>query len=662
MKLRYLIMAAVAVGGLSFVLTQAKAQEVELQCQIVPALLDQLHDSHIEYKKPTKLIDERTVDLYLESLDPGRSLLLAAEAEDAEQRIRMAIRSVRKGECSAIDQMHQDQIAWMQAMEGFVEKTVSKKTFAVDRTVEIALDPDDRARPGTEAEREELWRKLVHVQIAGYLASGMDIEEAKTRLIHRYELQTKRVAEIDDAEVYTRFIDSVARALDPHTSYYSDSALKDFRIAMELSLEGIGAVLTVDDGMTVVREIVGGGAADRNGLLQPDDKIIAVRQGGEDQSVDVVDMALGNVVKLIRGDKGTPVTLSILRETEKVEAHEITIVRDSIDLEEQAAALRVETREVGGKTLKLGVLDLPGFYGGSGRDARNSDNDVKRLLAEARVKELDGLVLDLSVNGGGLLDHAVTITGYFIGTGPVVGVAGGRDKQTHRDTDPSVQWDGPLVVLTSRASASASEIVAGAVKDHARGVLVGDTATFGKGSVQNMQGLPKGLGAIKVTTALFFRPSGESNQNTGVPVDVVVQSPYDQPFIGEATLPHPLPPKTIDAMSGGTPNPDGEGHWTAVDSGVVAQLAEQSKGRTDASEEFRKLAKDLAESRERTSIVKVAELLESDEAETDPEATKKGDKLSEDLTEDADEDALSPQVGEALNVLADLVDIQRVDG
>jgi len=658
MKLRYLAIAAVAVGGLSFVLTQAKAGPSLLQCQIVAPLLDQLHDSHIEYKKPTKLIDERTVELYLESLDPARSLLLVSEAEDVEQRVRMAIRSVRKGECSALDQLHDEHVGWMKAMEVYVAKTVNRKSFAIDRTVELALDPDDRERPKTVAERNELWRKLVHVQIAGYLARGMELEEAKTRLVHRYELQSKRVEELVDSDVYGSFIDSVARALDPHTTYFSNDALDDFRIAMELSLEGIGAVLTVDDGMTVVREIVGGGAADRNGLLQPDDKIIAVTQGGDDVSVDVVDMALSDVVRLIRGKKGTPVTLSILREGDKVKAMDITIVRDSINLEEQAASLRVETREVDGKTIKLGVLDLPGFYGGNGPDARNSDKDVEALLSEARVKELDGLVLDLSVNGGGLLDHAVTITGFFIGTGPVVGVAGGRDNQTHRDTDPSVQWDGPLVVLTSRASASASEIVAGAVKDHGRGVLVGDPATFGKGSVQNMQGLPPGLGAIKVTTALFFSPSGESNQNTGVPVDVVVQSPYDQPFIGEATMSHPLPPKTIGAMSGGVPNPEGAGRWTAINSSVVAQLAAQSKGRTGANEEFIELAKDLAESRDRTSIVKVAELLEDDEeGEGEDEGLKEGEEGVE-----VDEDALSPQASEALNVLADLITIQRVDG
>jgi carboxyl-terminal processing protease len=659
MKLRILAVAVVALGGLSFALHQAKAGSSLLQCELVPPLLDQLQSSHIEYKKPSKVIDDRTVELFLETLDPGRSLLLASEAAQVEERIRAAIKSVRKGECTELDALHADRKAWMKAMETFVEKTVSKKGFEVDRTVELALDPDDRARPTTPAEREELWRKLVHVQIAGYLARAMEPDEAKERLIHRYELQSKRAAEIDQPELYGQFLDAVARSLDPHSTYFSADQLEDFRIAMELSLDGIGAVLTSDDGYTVVREIVGGGAADRNGLLQPDDKIVAVTQGGSDDSVDVIDMDLKDVVKLIRGPKGTPVTLSVLRDAGTVEAHEITIVRDAINLEDQAAALRVETREVGGRSLKLGVLELPGFYGGTGANARNSDEDVARLLAEAKAKSLDGLVLDLSDNGGGLLDHAVTISGYFIGTGPVVGVAGGREKQTHSDKDPSVQWDGPLVVLTSRASASASEIVAGAIKDHARGVLVGDPSTFGKGSVQSMQGLPPGLGALKVTTALFFSPNGQSNQNTGVPVDVVVPSRYDQPFVGEATLPYPLPAKKIEPMTGGTPNPKGAGHWTPISREVVASLATRSAERVQASEPFKELATMLDEARNRTATVKVAELLDGD---ADEEADIESEVGAEGLLRGDDDDELSLQAEEAINVLADLVDRQRLEG
>jgi len=672
MHLRNLVIAGLVVGGLSLAISQATAKPNMLQCEIVSPLLESLHDSHLEFKKPNKEIDERTVELYLEQLDPGRTLILASDLPAIEDRIRAAIKGARDGECSALDALHDDQVSWMKAMEEFVEATVEADDFTLDNTVELALDPDDRERPTTEADRKELWRKMVHYQIASYLSRDMEMEKARERLEHRYELLTKRVEDLEDYEVYGTYIDTVARALDPHTSYFSGDQLDDFRISMELSLEGIGAVLTTDDGYTEVREVVKGGAADRNKQLKSGDKIIAVTQGGEDESVDVIDMELRKVVKLIRGTKGTPVTLTVLREGETVKTLDITIVRDAIDLEERAASLKVEEREVDGKTMRLGVLDLPAFYGGSGGNARNSDTDVAALLDEARTKKLDGLVLDLSENGGGLLDHAVTITGYFIGTGPVVGVAGGGSKETKQDRDPTVQWDGPLVVLTSRASASASEILAGAVKDHARGVLVGDTATFGKGSVQNMKGLPEGLGALKVTTALFFRPSGESNQNTGVPVDVVVQSPYDLPFVGEATLPHPLPPRRIGAMNGGTPNPDGPGHWSPINDSLIKQLVESSAARVLANEDLQTLAVDLQKARTRTSVVKVAELLDGDKDEDkdkdeDELDSKKSGKTPEELAaetaeKDEDKDALSIQALEAINVLSDLVRLQRVAG
>ncbi len=666
MKLRLLTVVLALGLGASFALKQATARPNMLICEAMPRVLSDLHDSHIEFRKPTKLVDERTVQGMLEYLDPSRTLLTVPEAEAVEDRLRQAVRQVRKGQCSELDALHQDHIAWMAAREAWVDKTVSKKNFKVDTTVELILDPDERERPANAAEREELWRQLVHFQAAQYLARGMELSEAKERLIHKYELWTKRVEELESSEVYDVYLDSVAAAMDPHTTYFSPMDLEDFEISMKLSLEGIGAVLTTDDGFTVVREVVAGGAADRNGKLKAQDRIVAVAQGGE-EPVDVVDMALRHVVQKIRGKKGTPVTLSILRDMPDggVENMDITIVRDAIKLEDDAASLRVETREVGDKTVRLGVLDLPSFYGGSDKDASNSDDDVLRLLNEAQSEELDGLVLDLSQNGGGLLEHAIRISGYFIGTGPVVGVAGSGRARSYDDKDPDVQWDKPLVVLTSRASASASEIVAGAVKDHRRAVLVGDPSTFGKGSVQQMQGLPMELGAIKVTTDLFFRPNGTTNQNTGVPADVVVRSPWDQPHVGEATLPNPLPPRTIDPLEGGTPNPEGKGHWNEVTAEMIEILARNSADRVAANEDLQELFAQLDEAANRTAVVKVAELLEKDDDET---AVEEAAEVAEDAPKDpassgeADEIPMSPQLEEALNVLADLVELQRAEG
>lgn len=629
-----------------------------LSCDALPMLVNRLHDVHLEYKKPTKELDRRFIDLYMSYLDPTRSLLLESEADAVRRRLSKAVGQARKGQCDELDALQEERVSWHRSMEEWVQKTAGKKKLKIDTAIELEVDPDDRERPTTAAERNELWRQLVHVQLAGYLARGEELDEAKRRLVHRYELLRKRVEEAEPADVYGVFLDSWARALDPHTTYFSADALEDFRISMELSLEGIGAVLTQDDGYTVVREVVTGGAADRQGQLQPGDRIVAVSQGPAADAVDVVDMALRDVVRLIRGKKGTPVTLQILRDAETVESLEFTIVRDAIALEDQAAELRYATREVGGKSLKLAVIDLPGFYGGEGKKARNADQDVRDLLVQARDEGADGVLLDLSRNGGGLLSHAVTISGLFLGTGPVVGVAGGGGQETYTDDDPSVIWDGPVAVLTSRGSASASEILAGALKDHGRAVLVGDAQTFGKGSVQNVVPLPPGFGALKVTIAKFYRPNGQSTQNEGVPVDVVVRSPIDLPEVGERSLDYPLPGDKIAPMTGGEPNPVGEGHWTPVTAEHVEQLKSASAERLATNEEMKELAERLEEAAAAEPVVKVSELLGS---EDEPSAAAQVEtKTDEDGDEDEDsEPGSSLQAQEALNVLADLVSLQN---
>ncbi len=626
-----------------------------LRCEALPMLLERLHEVHLEYKKPTKELDARVVDLYLDYLDPARSLLLESEADAIGKRLSKAVGQVRKGDCSELDALQAERLSWHKAMEAYVATTLSKKKFEIDSSVELEVDPDDRVRPATVADRDELRRELVHVQLAGYIARGMDLDEAKRRLLHRYELLDRRVAEVEPADVYGIYLDTVARALDPHSTYFSADALEDFRIGMELSLEGIGAVLTQDDGFTVVREVVTGGAADRQGQLEAGDKIVAVSQGPAEEDVDVVDMALRDVVRQIRGKKGTPVTLSVMRGTKSVESLQFTIVRDAINLEDQAASIRYETRTTDAGDLKLAVIELPGFYGSDGPKARNADQDVRDLLIQARDEGADGVLLDLSRNGGGLLSHAVTISGLFLGTGPVVGVAGQGPDETYTDDDPSVTWSGPMAVLTSRGSASASEILAGALKDHGRAVLVGDEHTFGKGSVQNVVGLPAGFGALKVTIARFYRPNGQSTQNEGVPVDVVVRSPIDLPDVGESSLEYPLPSGRIAPLTGGVPNPEGAGHWTPVTAAQVTELKAASAVRVASNEAMKELAEQLDQAVNARAVVKVSELLAS---ESEPQAAAQVEGL--DPLDDKDkDDTPSIQAVEALNVLADLVRLQR---
>ena len=325
-------------------------------------------------------------------------------------------------------------------------------------------------------------------------------------MIQRYERRLKQLIDVPPAEINATFLDSFAASLDPHSNYLSADVLEDFKISMTLSLEGIGVALAERDGYAVAERIIPGGAADRQKGLKPKDKIIAVSQA-DGKPVDIIDMPLRDAVALIRGKKGTKVGLTVLRQGEKTERFQVEIMRDTIDLEDQAAKLHFETREVDGKPLKLAVLDLPSFYGDADPTNRQCTDDVAKLLAQVKQEKADGLLLDLSRNGGGLLQHAVEISGFFVRKGEVVAIENGHgQKQVLRDPDGSILYAGPMVVLISRASASAAEIVAGALKDYQRAVIVGDDHTFGKGTVQTVSTLPPGEGALKITTGLFFRP------------------------------------------------------------------------------------------------------------------------------------------------------------
>lgn len=616
-----------------------------LNCGTVPLLVERLHGAHVEYDKPQAEVDRRVVELYLERIDPSKSLLLESEAKEVEAALAQAVKDARDGRCMVLDSLHQRRLSWHRAMEKYVRGAVKAPGFGLKKDVELIVDPDDRARPKTDAERNDLRDKLIQFQLANYLVTGTELAEAKKRLVHRYELITKRISELTPADIYSDFLDTMATALDPHTTYFSQDALEDFRISMALSLEGIGAVLTSRDGYTIINEIVKGGAADREGTLKAKDKIIAVAQGPKAEAVQTIDMALRDVVRMIRGKKGTKVTLTIMRKAEKVETFNVTIVRDKIDLAESAADLRWEERTVDGRKLKLAILDLPSFYGGSSPGSRQCAEDVEKLLAKAKAEGADGLLLDLSKNGGGVLQHAVDITGFFLGSGAVVATEGpDSPREALEDRDPRVQWDGPLVVLLSRASASASEILAGAMKDYRRAVLVGDTQTFGKGTVQKIVSLPPGFGALKVTTSLFFRPGGQSTQNVGVPVDVVVPSAFNSPEVGESTRPYALPTRTIPAFLSRTVNPGDA--WKPLSDDTLKRLAARSKERVAANAEIAETQKKIKEA-EAKKTVKIGELL------------AEGDGSEDEDKEDEDDKKLDAQALEALNVLVDLVNEQR---
>ncbi len=634
----------------------AKAGSSPLICWTLPSLMNRYLENHVSVREVTPELDKRIVELFAEGLDGSKTLLLDAEYSALVEQVGELLRDVRRGRCEGFDAISKARIGWHKDMEDFARALLSDPAFKLDESLSLELDPDKRPRPKTEAEQKVLRTQLLHFQLANYLRTEEDPAEAKKRLIHRYELITMRVSEQTEADAYTEFLNAFSNALDPHSTYFSADMLEDFRISMDLSLEGIGAVLQSRDGYTTIQEIVPGGAADRHGGLQTKDKVIAVTQVPGGEPVDVIDMALRDVVRLIRGKKGTKVKLSVLRRGAKTESHDFVITRDKIDLKEQAAKLEWHEIERNGRTLKLARIDLPSFYGGGrGKSARNAVRDVRNLLREVREKKADGVMLDLSRNGGGLLQGAVDIAGLFLKEGPMVGIDGpATPSQILEDDDDDVQWNGPLVVLTSRGSASASEIVAGALKDYRRAVLVGDSQTFGKGSVQNIVNLPPGLGALKVTTAMFFRPGGKSTQSRGVEADIVLPSVFDNEDIGESSQKYALPTRTIEPFRGDdVQGSDARSKWAPVDDARVAALAAASKIRVATSKAFDEVREAIAKRDANKGPAKIAELLE-DDADEDGDG-EKDDGTPGHADNDKDKDEPTPHALEALEILADLV-------
>jgi carboxyl-terminal processing protease len=632
----------------------AAPAHAELTCGDLRDLSTLLLQKHIRVHMMTPEVRARAVQTYLERLDPQRLLYLDAEQQRLSERLEEAFLQVRSGECAKLRAIHEDAVARTREQEAYVRKFVGADGYQVDTRAEIVLDPEKRGWPVTAAQRDAWLKALLHFQASNFLSSGEPLDEAKKRIVHRYELRTARMAELDRDDLYAGFLDSLANSLDPHSSYLTQDALDDFQIQMQLSLEGIGVALSERDGYSVVEQVIPGGAADRVGGLQPQDRIVAVAEEGE-TPVDIIDMPLREVVNRIRGKKGTKVNLTVVREGEKTERFHVAIVRDKIDLEEQAAKLRLETVEQQGKRLKLAVIELPSFYGDGDGDPnkRQGSRDVQRLLEEAKREKAQGLLLDLSRNGGGLLDDALRNTGFFVRRGGIVAVQSSEDRtRVLEDPDGELVWPGPLVLLTSRVSASASEILAGAMKDYRRAVVVGDAHTFGKGTVQSLIPLRPGLGALKITTGLFFRPGGASTQHEGVAADVVLPSVLTEDLVGERTQPHSLRVEGIESFVSASANGDGNGsRFRPVSNPVVSELARRSQARVSGSQMFREIEEQVAKRKADDGVVRLSELL----AEQEQEKAKNGGEKKPTEAAQADDEAPTPHLEEALQVLADLV-------
>ncbi len=434
-------------------------------------------------------------------------------------------------------------------------------SFKEDRFVEI--NRQKVPWPASESAARQVWKDRITSELLQERLAKKKTVPAQA-VGKRYDQFIRNLQEQSSEDVVKTFLLSLAQTYDPHSEYLSKNDLEQFSINMRLSLFGIGAKLRSEDGYAKIWELVPGGPALKSGKIKAGDRIVAVAQGDK-EFVDCVDMKLDKIVNMIRGKKDTIVRIQLIPvdATNGTERHTVEIKRDEVKLkDEEARAELIEWTKPSGQTVKLGIIVLPSFYGdperNSNPNAKSTTRDVLALLNRLKQEGIQGLVMDLRRDGGGFLDEAVNLTGLFIKKGPVVQARSWNGEVTlSRDKDPSIAYDGPMLVLVNRQSASASEIFAGAMQDYGRAIIVGDTKTFGKGTVQQMIELSRAVpflangseaGAVKLTIQKFYRVAGGSTQLRGVESDIVLPSIYDQPEIGEESLKDPLPYDTFNAL------------------------------------------------------------------------------------------------------------------
>jgi len=501
-------------------------------------------------------LSSKVLDRLINDIDASRSYFLASDIREFESMRYSLDEAFLKGDLTPgfkIFSRYQERLA--QRLVFIIGHTDSGlKNLTLDRDEFLETDRENSPWPASRAELEGLWLKALKMEVITMRLEGKQTSEVAKALSKRYWNQLKRIRQTTSEDVFQVVMNALASCYDPHTAYFSPRSSENFNINMSLSLEGIGAMLTSDNEYTKVVSLVPGGPADKSKLIKPNDRIIGVGQGSDGEIVDVVGWRLDDVVELIRGPKNTMVRLKLIPASspDEQQTRIIKLARGTVRLEDQAASKDVIEIRRNGTVYTIGVIRIPTFYldikamQSSVDNYKSTTRDVKRILTELSAQKVDGVVIDLRDNGGGLLHEANTLTGLFIKSGPTVQIrSADGETETLYDRDPTIAYSGPLAVMISRLSASASEIFAGAMQDYGRGIIIGENS-FGKGTVQTLLSLSRGQ--IKVTTSKFYRISGESTQHRGIIPDFHYPSLYDRKSIGESTLKDALPWDAIGSV------------------------------------------------------------------------------------------------------------------
>ncbi|MDG3002668.1 carboxy terminal-processing peptidase [Paludisphaera mucosa] len=564
--------------------------------EIAKTVVDLLERGHMARPVIDDEIAVKWCDNFLKDLDPQKYYFLKADIEEFKKSAKDLDDQIREGDISFAKKVFERYLQRQDERYKTVTELLAKPfDFTVDEF--LTDDPDKIEYAVDKAEADERWRKkLKFEQLQLRMDDSTEPADIVQKLTVRYRDRNRLFHQFDSGELLEVYLTSLTRTFDPHSSYLGPKNLEDMlNQQLHLSLEGIGASLRSEDGYAVVAEVVPGMAADKDGRLQPDDKIVAIRkdEGGE---IDLVEKKLSDVVRYIRGPRGTAVHL-IVQPAGTKERKEYTIVRERVELTEQHAKGKILESKVDGKAVKLGVINLPAFYGDTMAILRGDPNavsataDCRKLLVEFKKAGVEAVIVDLRDNGGGLLEEAKTLSGLFIDTGPVVQIKEVVGVKHLDDDDEGTAWDGPLAVLINKSSASASEIFAGVIRDYGRGLIIGDSSTFGKGTVQSIVNIGeharrrdrggKNRGALKLTIQQFFRANGDSTQMTGVTPHIHLPSIRDYMDLGEGKLDNALKFEKVAPLA--------HDNYNRTPDDLVAALDARSTGRRKDDAKFQKL-------------------------------------------------------------------------
>lgn len=551
-------------------------------------IVHKLRSGHYEKRTIDDAMSERILSSYLDRVDPNRQVFLQKDVDGFSKKYSKDLDdAIKKGDSQAgyeifnhyqarLISLLEDQIANM-------EKRV--KGFDYTKDDVVVVDRSEQPWPASMNEVKDIWYKRLKSSALSLKLAGKEQDDIIKLLKRRYQNQLDRTQNLNSEDVYQLYMNSFTQLYDPHTNYLSPENSKNFDIAMSLKLNGIGAVLRQKDEFTKVVRLIHAGPAAKQGDLQPSDRITAVAQGAKGEFVDVVGWRLGDVVNLIRGPKNTVVKLEVIPAKSKSDDKRkvISIVRDEVKLEEQSVQKSMlNIKDSKGVVRKIGVLDVPTFYSDfeahrrGDRNYKSTSRDSARLLGELINEGAEGIIIDLRDNGGGSLSEAEGLTSLFIDRGPTVQIKlASNHTQTRAKYEYSPYYEGPVVVLINRLSASASEIFSGALQDYQRAIVVG-SQTFGKGTVQSLERLNNGR-RLKLTNSKFYRISGDSTQNRGVIPDIKLPRTYDHDIVGESTL--------DNAMAWDQIAPAPHRRYSNY-SHIIDKLQSKSDARTDQNPDF----------------------------------------------------------------------------